>query len=84
MIKRIVLKQLILAVTGVGSDEKSHWLFFFLLISGITPLYVYAETSEALGLLEKMTVAEQTLNYEGTVVYQQGGNTETFRHFPRP
>jgi len=78
MIKRIALKQLVLAVTGVRGDEKSHKLLFLLLISGITtPLY--AETSDALDLLEKMAVAEQTLNYEGTVVYQHGDNSETMQ-----
>jgi len=77
MIKRVVPKPLLFAVSGVRADIKPLVLFIFLLISGMAPLC--AGTSDALGLLEKMTVAEQTLNYEGTVVYQHGSRTETMQ-----
>ena len=40
---------------------------------------IHAMTSEPLSLLEKMATAGQTLNYEGTVVYQRGGNTATMQ-----
>ena len=92
MIKRILLKQFPLFAIGVGAKitrpvaarkplisacEKPSILFLSLLISGVAPLC--AETSDALNLLEKMTVAEKTLNYEGTVVYQHGSTTETMQ-----
>jgi len=40
---------------------------------------IHAMTSEPLSLLEKMASAGQTLNYEGTVVYQRGENTATMQ-----
>ena len=58
--------------------ESPSRLFIFLLLTGImTPLH--AEINEALNLLGKMMVAEQTLNYEGTVVYQSGHSRETIQ-----
>jgi len=77
MIKSIFLHQLLFGTVGVTADKKPLVLFTFLLIGGVSPLY--AETNDALGLLEKMTIAEQTLNYEGTVVYKHGRRTETMQ-----
>lgn len=53
----------------------------FLLISGIAiaSFPVYAEPNQVLRLLEKMTVAEHTLNYEGTFIYGHGNRTATMQ-----
>ena len=90
MNKKTVFEYLLFATIGTGRENvprtKSRRLsigerfpkaFLFILLCGITP--VHAEPSEALHLLEKMTVAEQTLNYEGTVVYQHGRSSETMQ-----
>ena len=60
-----------------------HWIRFcsvgLLLLTALNPLWAADSAKEARALLEKMTHATRTLNYDGTFVYMHEGRFITMR-----